>query len=238
MTIYRKNCDCFKRDNWQSPSCQVAGWQSIETIMSASKGTLDLLFKSYLISDSSPSPWAVITLGHLTHFVNISFLINVKEIDLGHCATHHNVTKINHFDIHQKPSMVYQEQSWPNCICIHCCVFLVFVYIWSHICVYLTSICIHFCVFLVFVYIWQVFVFTFVSSLYLCIFYKYELVSPEETPNIGNYEHYSQYGDCTIWVGWACRQGGEDVTSWSSFIKVGGLWIHPLVYYMFYMYMY
>ena len=29
----------------------------------------------------------------------------------------------------------------------------------------------------------------------------YELVSPEETPNIGNYEHYSQYGDCTIWVG-------------------------------------
>ena len=38
------------------------------------------------------------------------------------------------------------------------------------------------------------------SSLYLCIFDNYELACPDETPNIGNYEHYSQYGDCTIYL--------------------------------------
>ena len=48
----------------------------------------------------------------------------------------------------------------------------------------------------------------FVSSLYLCIFDKYELAGPDETPNIGNYEHYSQYGDCTIYVLESSRSQG------------------------------
>ena len=197
MTIYRNNCECFKRNNWPS-----------------SQELFDLRFISF-------SSLTVITLGHLTHFVNISFQINVKEIDLGHCARHHNVTKIDHFDIHQKPSMVYQEQSWADCICIHLCVFLVFVY-FSQVCVsfsmYVSSlywcifdqswpecIWIHFSVFLVFVNIWQVwdcicihFCFFLV---FVCIWQVWVSFSTSETSNIGNYEHYSQYGDCTICVG-------------------------------------
>ena len=64
-----------------------------------------------------------------------------------------------------------------------------------------------------------VFAFTFVSSLYLCIFDKYELAGPDETPNIGNYEHYSQYGDCTIYLLESSRsQGLQDCNV--------SVWIH------------